>query len=256
MNDRSRERDDELLSAWLDGELASAQADELERRLAREPSLADRLEAMRGMDRATAAVLRAIDERPMPKRVLELIGEEAEGETPPGSKVVPLGRGRGRGGLFRPMALAASIALAAGLWLGRLLPDDVPDAYYASRIAEGSPLYTAFERAPSGATIELDDERYAEPVLTFLSGTGTWCRQMRITGGAEPSDTLACRRDGAWRVELVTFGPAAAGPGEGAYGLASGGVAPAMRAALDELMGEEPPLGATEEQAVIDGGWE
>ncbi|HEX7063414.1 MAG TPA: hypothetical protein VF200_15685 [Woeseiaceae bacterium] len=255
MNESGRERDDELLSAYLDGELASAEADELERRLALEPSLAGRLEAMRGMDRATAAVFRAIDERPMPKRVLQLLGEQAEDETPPGSNVVPLGRGRGPRELYRPMALAASIALAAGLWLGRLLPGETPGGDYPSRITEDSPLYTAFERTASGAALELDGGRYAEPVLTFLSGTGAWCRQLRISGGAAPVDTLACRRDGAWHVELVTFGPAAAGPAEGSYGQASAGAAPAMRAALDALRGGEPPLGAAEEQAVIGGGW-
>jgi hypothetical protein len=256
MSDERTGLDDELLSAYLDGELARVAADQLERRLTREPALAERLEAMRGMDRATAAAFRSIDERPMPRRVLELLGEEGKDEQPGRSSVVPLRRRPALGELFQlPVALAASIALAAGLWLGRLLPGETPGGDYPSRITETSPLYTAFERTASGAALELDGGRYAEPVLTFLSGTGAWCRELRISGGAAPVDTLACRRDGAWHVELVTFGPAAEGPAEGSYGQASAGAAPAMRAALDALRGGEPPLGAAEEQAVIGGGW-
>lgn len=255
--DQGQDRDGERLSAYLDGELPRAEADQLERRLAREPALAERLEAMRALDRVAAAAFHAIDERPMPKRVLERLGDDEE--EPRAGNVVPLRRTAAPGEFFRlPVALAASIALVAGLWLGGLPGDGGPPdgAAYASRIAGGSALHAAFDRASGGETVELGDDRYAQPVLTFLSDGGAWCRQVRITGGPAPADTLACRRGGGWQVELITFGPAAAAPGEGAYGQASAGGTPAMRAALDELMGREPPLGPAEEADVIGRGWE
>lgn len=257
MSDGIEDRDDELLSAYIDGELPRAEADELERRLGREPALTARLEALRAMDRATAAAFHAVDEQPLPARVLELLGEVEE--EPRASNVVPLRRAGGPREFFRlPVALAASIALVAGLWLGGLLDESgAPDgAAYASRIAEGSALYAAFEQTASGDTIELGGDRYAEPVLTFLSDGGAWCRQVRITGGPSQGDTLACRRDGEWQVELVAFGPPAAAPGDGAYGQASAGGTPAVRAALQALAGREPPLGPAAEAEVIGRGWE
>lgn len=250
-----KQDDGERLSAYIDGELPRAEADELERRLAREPELSRRLQAMRTMDRATAAAFHAGDERPLPKRVLELLGEAEE---PRASNVVPLRR-TWPAELFRlPVALAAGVALAVGVWLGgRLDSGSTPaDGAWASRIAEGSALHAAFDRTASGDTVRLGDDRYAEPVLTFLGEDGNWCRQVRITGGPSPADTLACRRDGEWQVELTAFGPGPAAPVEGAYGQAAAGSAPAVRAALDELMGPDAPLGPAEEADLIGRKWE
>lgn len=257
MNNEAHEHDDELLSAYLDGELSKADANELERRLARDPKLSERLESMRAMDRVAAVAFHEMDERPMPKRVLELLGEEKE--RPHASNVVPLWRNTGLGEFIRlPVALAASIALVAGLWLGGFLGNGgAPEgAAWANRIVEDSALYAAFDRAASGESMELGNDRYAEPVLTFRSDGGAWCRQVRITGGPAPAATLACRRNGEWQVELVAFAPAAAAPDEGEYGQASAVSTPAMRAALDELMSREPPLGPAEEADVIDREWE
>lgn len=261
MSDERQERDDEWLSAWLDGELPVAEADELTRRLASEPALAERLAALRAMDRAAVAAFHDLEESPMPRRVLDMIGEHEEA-APRAGNVVPLrsasGAGRGLGRFFRlPVAVAASIALVAGIWLGALTGDGgAPDgAVYASRIAEGSALYAAFDTAASGDTVDLGGDRLAEPILTFRSDGGAWCRHLRITGGAAPADTLACRRDGAWQVELVSFGPASAADPEGPYGAASAGGTPAMRAAIDDLIGRRPPLDLVEEAGVIERGW-
>lgn len=257
MSDVSQEQDDERLSAYLDGELPRAEADELARRIAREPALSARLEELRTMNRAAAAAFRVFDERPMPPRVLELLGEDEDERR--ATNVVPLRRAAAVGQLFRlPVALAASIALVAGLWLGGLLDNrGAPEsAAYASRIAEGSALHRVFARATSGEAVELGGNRRAAPVLTFLSDGGAWCRQVRITGGPAPADTLACRRNGEWQVELVTFGPAAPAAGGAPYGQASAGGTPAMRAALDDLMGREPPLGPADEADVIGREWE
>ena len=257
MSNASQDRDDELLSAYLDGELPRAEAEELARRLAREPALSERLEELRTMNSAAAAAFRAFDERPMPMRVRELLGEdEAEGRP---SNVVPLRQAHRLGRFLQlPVALAASIALVAGLWLGSLPGDGVaPDgAVYASRIAEGSALHAAFDRVASGEVIELGGDQRAAPRLTFLSEGGAWCRQVRVTGGPAPADTLACRRNGEWEMELVTFGPAMGAPDGGPYGQASAGAAPAMRAALEGLMGRERPLGRAEEADVIGRGWQ
>lgn len=256
MSDVGQDRDDELLSAYLDGEIPRAEAVELERRLAREQVLSERLEALRAMNHAAAEAFRMFDERPMPKRVLELLGEnETEGEA---DNVAPFRHLPRLGRFFQlPVVLAASIALAAGLWLGGLSGKrEAPDgAAYKQHIPEGSALHAAFDRVASGEVIELGGDRRAAPLLTFRSDSGAWCRQVRITGGAAPADTLACRRNGAWAVELVTFGPATRAPGEAPYGQASGGGTPAMRAALDDLIGREPPLGRAEEADVIGQGW-
>lgn len=250
MSDERRGRDDELLSAYLDGELPPAETEALSRRLAEEPALARRLEAMRHTDRVTAAAYHSIDERPLPKRVLELLEEDED------ERVVPLRR-RGAGAFLQlPVALAASVALAAGLWLGMQAGGGASGDATGARIAPGSALHAAFDETPSGQVTELDAGRRAEPVLTFRDAHGDWCRELRISGGPAPAETLACRRDGAWHLEVVSFGRETPEPGEAPYGLASGGGDPAVRAAVGELMGAEPPLAPADEARAIERGWE
>jgi hypothetical protein len=264
MSDERQERDDELLSAYLDGELSQPQADELTSRLARQPELAERLEAMRSVDKAAVAAFRALDEKPIPERILDLIGEDEEGRhsVAGGARnVAQMTRPVINRFIQWPVAIAASVALIVGFYLSALLGDgSAPDrevvAVYASRIPEGSDLRLVFERNLSGATINLSDGRVAEPVLTFRGLDGNYCRQVRITEAARSADTLACRRDGNWEVELVSFGEAAAAAPESAYGQASSGEVAATRATIERLIGQDPPLDRAEEADVLGKGWQ
>lgn len=73
MNNAQQELDDEILSACHDGELPSTDSDAVQRRLAREPELADRLQAMQYVDAVAAGAFRARDRQPVPERILELL---------------------------------------------------------------------------------------------------------------------------------------------------------------------------------------
>jgi hypothetical protein len=261
MSNERPERNDELLSAWLDGELAPAEADELERRLAREPALAERLEAIRSVDEAAVAALRSVDQRPLPALILDLIGEDEEEPRrrhDGAEKVVPL-RERPMTRFFQaPVAIAASVAFLAGFLLHAMLGnggDRAGEVLYAGAIPEGSGLYAAFDRRPSGEAVDLGAGRTAQPVLTFRSVDGNWCRQVRITGAAS-ADTLACRREGAWQIELLSFGEATPAAPESGFQQASSGGTAAMNAAVERLTGREPPLALAAEAELIGAGWQ
>lgn len=262
MSDERQERDDELLSAYLDGELSQPQVDELTSRLAREPELAERLEAMRSVDKAAVAAFRAVDERQIPERILDLIGEDEHSDAGEASNVVQIRRPAINRFIQPPVAIAASVALVAGFYLSALLGDGgAPDrevvAVYASRIPEGSDLRVVFDRNLSGESINLSDGRVAEPVLTFRGVDGNYCRQVRITGAAKSADALACRRDGNWEVELVSFDEASSAAPESPYGQASSsGGAAAMHGTIERLIGQEPPLDRTEEAEIMGKGWQ
>lgn len=74
MTDDGRSFDDELLSALLDGALPLVEEQRLRERLAAEPSLARRYEALRRADAAVRAAYAPIAEEPLPRQVLELLG--------------------------------------------------------------------------------------------------------------------------------------------------------------------------------------
>jgi hypothetical protein len=260
--DDTQKLDDEILAAWMDGELPPAQADQVTSRLAREPALARRLEAMRAVDAAAVGAFRSVDERPMPERVLDLIHAGADeiqsGET---SNVVRLRTPAVARFAEWPVAVAASVALAFGFALSSVLQDGAAPAadyasLYASSIPAGSSLDEAFDRGLSTEPVRLGHGRVAEPVLTFRSGDGRWCRQIRVSGNGRASDALACRRGESWEVELVTFDGAATASDGAPYAQASGGGPAAMQAAVERLLGREPPLGREEEAEIVGDEWQ
>jgi negative regulator of sigma E activity len=246
--------DDELLSAWLDGEMTSDEADRLAERLANEPVLARRLDAMRAGDEAVRRVFATLDETPMPEAVLQRL--QAAGDAP--ENVVPFPARGARRFLQLPVALAATVALAVGLVIGRGISpasQPVPGAggLYANTIAAGSPLRDLLENGASGQAVSVGADASGEPILSFEDRRGDFCRQWRVDTPARSIQGVACRRGGGWQMEALAYGAAAAA-GAG-YGQAAADVPAAVTAAVDGLIGAAGPLDADQEKRVISKGW-
>lgn len=255
-----QERDDRLLSAWLDDELSAAEADEITDRLAREPALARRLEALRGADPAARAVYEWLDELPMPQGVLDLLEERkrpAASGTPAARErdnVLPFPQRFVQSFWQAPVAVAASLALVAGFLGSRLLieaPEAGMSALYAQQIPAGSGVHELLENGISTRPATLEDGSEGQLLLTFENNAGDWCRQLAVSRDAVRLQALACRRDGRWQTEALAYGR----PAGGDFQPASGNTPTAINAAIDRLIGGEP-LGADAEQALVRGGWE
>jgi hypothetical protein len=243
-------RDDDALSALIDGALPSDEAAALRARIAREPALAARLAELERANGAVRDAYRDVVDEPLPERVLELLRAPAERA----SNVVELGaRRRGRAlPAWLPHAAAAGIALAIGLGLGFGLGQrgaDAPAAMLAAAgpVAPGSALHTLLESTPSGAPREVDGAT-AEVRYTFRTQGGDWCRELAVSSGASRNAAVACRRGGAWRVDLVGVEAAA-----GEVYRPAGGDAP-LREAVDALI-EGEPLDSDAERALVARGW-
>jgi anti-sigma factor RsiW len=118
--------DDELLSSYLDGELDAAKLRELEQRLATDEALQARLEALRGADRATRKWYAAVDARPMPASVLQLLAGAEPAARPESSKVLAFPARGLRRFWQMPVAIAASVALVAGFLVSKIAEQE-PD---------------------------------------------------------------------------------------------------------------------------------
>ncbi len=246
--------DDRLIGAWLDGELEGDEADRFAARLANEPGLAQRLEAMRAGDEAVRRVFRALDTTPMPKAVLAQLDKPRRSS----DNVVPFEARGMRRFLQVPVALAAGIALAVGLIVGRgLTPasESIPGAgqMYADAIDAGSPLYRLLDSGVSGEAVTVGTDATGEPVLSFEDKRGDYCRQWRIATPEESIQGVACRRDSRWRMATVAYGAPGA-PG-GDYGQAGSAVPASVAAAVDGLMGAAGPLDTDQEKQLISMGW-
>ena len=246
----SASRDDEALSALIDGALPSGEADALRARIAREPELAARLDAMERANRAVRDAYSGVADEPLPERVLELL----HAPRARAADVVDIAARRKRRALpaWLPHAAAASVALAIGLGLGSTLSrrsDDVPGGLLAATgsVAQNSPLHELLESAPSGEPRELDGAT-AEARFTFRAQGGNWCREIAVSSGTSRNAAVACRRDGGWRIDLV--GVEAAG---GEVYRPAGGDTP-LREAVDALI-EGEPLEPDAERALVERGW-
>jgi len=245
--------DDTLLSAYIDGELPPAEADRVTERLAREPLLMRRLEALRAGDAAVRDAFERVDDEPMPAAVLEMLGAAP---AKPADNVVAF-PARGAQRFFQvPVALAASVALVAGFLISNVLQEQPAmgiDLEQGGAVAAASPLHALLEDGVSGEARVLASGATGEVVLTFEDRDGDWCRQVAVASGPEALHGVACRRDGAWQVEALGYAPA--GHAGGVYLPAGSDTPEAVDAAVDGLIGPADPLDISEENRLISEGW-
>jgi anti-sigma factor RsiW len=268
-NDIEFDSDDELLSAYLDGELPAECEAALERRLETDPALALRLERLSEADAALRDAYAPVVNEPMPRSVIDTIGTHAGdtgiAEDSRSRAVVDLGthrRMRKPRDFAWPLALAASVTLAIGALVGYLIapPSGAPEAGLLASIgsvARGSGLHDTLETALSGTTREIAGNLTATPVLSFESRGGEYCRELAITGADGSATALACRHEDGWQVEALGFlpDPARNGGQTGGEFRPAGRTSSAVDAAVDERIAGDP-LGPAEEAALIENFWE
>lgn len=242
------ELNDELLCAYLDGELAEAERAAFEAALAADPGARLRLERLREADRQLKAaypLTPTADNDPLAAAILA----HKPGQPfrmPPRAEVQalnPTQRPMRTARWFqRPVwrgALAASLAAAiVGLVVVNRAGDDQPGGE-AARLA-------ALDVTPSGVEAR-DGGTVIRPVLSFRADDGRWCRVFEQDHGAR--EGLACRDDGGWQLLALEAGDGGA-PGE---------LRPAgSNAAIDQLMsrlGGSDAVDAEQERALIAGRW-
>ena len=244
-------RDDIALSAYIDGELPDVERQALQERLLREPALARRLELLRGADADALRLYAAIDKRPMPQGVLDLLAR-----APQSGNVIAFPRRGVRQFLQVPVAIAASVALLAGFLVANLFRESSgPEVtgLYAGAVEAGSTLHHLLEDSVSAEELSLGDGLHAEILLTFEDRDGDYCRQLRVDGAGAPVQGIACRRGDGWQVEAVSIAGKRAP--DGSYQQAGGDTPAAIEFAIDSLIGDLPPLDRDEESSIISRAW-
>jgi len=193
---------DETLMRFVDGDLPPNEWSDVAAEAARNPSLAQQIEAFRftkeELSGAFAPALR------VPPALVENIlrrGAPAPRKNrwrpsliAPSSLNKPNAR-------LQVMATAAMLALLIAGAAGWVLRDSVrPD--YSGLVAPPS-LQVALEETPSNASAKLSDNMKMTPFYTFASIQNRWCREYKLFNGNRLQATaLACRGDdGIWRVE-------------------------------------------------------
>lgn len=222
---------EDMLIALCDGELDEVTRRRVERAIAEDPALAERLAAHRHLRDRLASHYAPVEQEPPPERFAALLRESAI--------VTPIGRPRSRrAGWVMGGAIAASLIL--GLGVGRFtVSEDGPVAVRDGRMVAQGALAAALDTqlAAAPGTVEIG--------LSFRRKGGGWCRSF---DGADLAG-VACRDGDTWQMQQLLPGK---GRGTG-YRQASSSD-PRLAATVDALIAGKPADPQTEARA-RDGGW-
>jgi hypothetical protein len=250
---------DEMLAAYVDGELEAAERARIEQAMALDSQLAQRVAQQRALRDRLRGAYDGVLQEAVPQRLLQA----AKLGAPSGpAQVIDLARvralrsrrGPGRRQMkVRRYSIAASlvVGLLAGALIQRLsAPAALTELHDGSLLARGALARALNEQltgsAPASAAVRIG--------LTFRSRSGNYCRTFALSGGHAVAG-LACRDQEQWQLTNLV---GTEGPGGGASGqnlrMATSNLPPALLQAVNEHISGEP-LNAAAEAKARTSGW-
>ena len=227
---------DEKFFAWLDGELAPAEAAEITAKVAADPALAKLAEQHRALGSRLRGAFNPIAQEAVPERL--------QATLPSRDNVIKLAAPRRERSLpSLPQWAAIAATLVIGIFAGTQIPRETatPVELQGGKIYAASAVNRALDSqlasAPSG------DVRVG---LTFRGQAGEICR----TFTERAASGLACRNGDRWQVKGLF--PVPEGQG-GDYRMAAG-MDPSLAALVDSTMTGEA-FDAAQEKAAREKGW-
>lgn len=247
---------DEELVAFLNGDLDEARAEELALALDDDAGLADRLERL---DPLSAEIKGAYDEilaMPVPDRLRDAILMSQENKSTDNVISFAAAKAEKDSRRFRwPEFAAMAASLAVGLFIGG------QSGVFGPAVADADAIILASADGPTvapavaqflatkagGETQQLAGLGLARASISFRDGEDRFCRQFSINSKAAATDGVACLSDGQWAVAAIGTRPIEGGD----IRTASGDAAPAVLAAVDDMI-DGDPLDAEAEKAALD----
>jgi len=241
---------DELLVAYVDGELDPFQRDVVSVALEDNPALRRRADEMRlSRDLLCEGFPVAADGGvPAPiDAAADRLAEACAQRSSPAPHPYLLSR-------WQKYALAAGVMLCvagAATYLFRRSADPVTALM---QISPGTPLHDVLESRASAEVLKIPGENAAiRAVLTFRAKDGRYCREFEILAGSKGATGIACRDHGEWHAEVM-MSSAAFPPAENNYTPAGESDEPAVAAVADRLM-QSDPLDAHDEARLLATQW-
>jgi hypothetical protein len=249
---------DEVLAAYVDGELEGAERARVEQAIAQDAQLAQRVAQQRALrDRLRGAYDHVLREA-VPQR---LVQAAKLGALSGPAQVIDLARvraqraRRGSGArqlAVRRYAIAASlvVGLMAGVLIQRLSSTGaLTEVHDGSLLARGALARALNEQlaggASSGAAVRVG--------LTFRARSGNYCRTFAVSGSHTLAG-LACREQEQWQVLNLVGADTPGGGGNGQnLRMAASNMPPALLQAVNERISGEPLNGPAEAKARSNG---
>ncbi len=232
---------DDLLAAYVDGELDEAERLQVEQAIARDARLAQRVAQQRALRGRLRNAFDGVLRESVPRRLVNA----ARGESPAGpAQIIDLARVRAqrarrteRRRLAIPRRAATVIAasllvgLGTGLLIEHLAVSAGPTEYRNGALLASGLLNRALNEqlasaAPGSGAVRIG--------LSFQARTGGYCRTFTLDD-ARSMTGLACRQQDRWHiVTLLNEASAAAGTATQGYRMAGSGMPAQLRQAVSE----------------------
>lgn len=193
--------DDEIVMAYVDGELDAARRAELEAAIAGDPALARRIEQQRALRARLDVAFARVIEEPVPERLAAAARNGAQAANPGSGKVLKFPARTARAP-SAPWRTREWTAMAASLLVGVLLSWRFFGSSGSSAMVAGPDGLRARGELAAALDRQLASEQTGDESvligLTFRARDGNYCRSfvMRSTRTAG----LACRAGGEWQI--------------------------------------------------------
>jgi hypothetical protein len=199
---------DEQLSAYVDGELTSDLHAAIQQSLERDPALRERVDKLRKIDDMLNQTCSAIDEKPIPQSVVDLL-VTAKVDSKPisfvnGLNELILGKQK-LGFTFAAFTTLAIVAVSIPLVKHNNSATTYDSLMLSGAIDNSSELHQALDNTPSTQLVMLGEEGkfVVTPIYTFKSVTGDYCREFTQQINDQQARTIACRESGNWIIQLA-----------------------------------------------------
>lgn len=196
----------EELCAFLDGSLAEPERERVRAWLASDPEAAEQLARQVLLAQAARESFRDDLAEAIPDKWIAMVDAATAGaET---GKVASLAARRDLKNAFLskwPAGFAVAASLALGFYVGSAPNSGALIEDRGGTLVASAKLAREFDRARSGARVELASGRTLDVQLSLQTADGSYCREA-IVGGADfahDDHILACKDQGAWRIAAL-----------------------------------------------------
>lgn len=247
---------DEMLMAYVDGELDEKTRRDIERLLKEDPRVRQKIEIFRQSADWLRSELREFDTLPVPERLLAHAG----GRAAKGSPDRPLLRpDHWREGFQRvitrpwaPAALAASMALFIGFFVGVWVSPgylDQPQKSHTTFLAD------VLEHVPAGKSVaSIEQGISVTPQASFRTDGAGFCREYETIANSARVSGVACRSEsGEWVTLFELHDPMSTRRAGSQYIPAEGDI-DLISEFLDQI-GAEAAILPNIEQKLLEGEW-
>lgn len=244
----------EQLNAFLDNELEQGLMSEIREAIALDPALAQRFEDVAIADSAIRSVYSAIDTKPIPQSLVNLLSDSRNDQSHKNSipwihQVWQSSTRTMVAASFGVLTLVAIVSL-----FSISLAPTAQTKLTAGPVSIKSDLHTALSTVPSAISSEMTKKEHGviTPVLTFLDHQDRFCREFKLQSTQSESRSVACYQDNQWRIELSI--PDNISENQNKYRLASSITPSALENVVNGMIVGDP-ISSAEEIRLIGNKW-